>query len=698
MTEDEKLDATLRQMLRRSELPVDPEAKRRSLRVARELFEQQYSTAESGTNESSQGNRSQDELRASKVSPEGQGFWQRLRLIFGINPNQETQNMNTLPYFRYGSLATVGVSVLAVALLLQQNRYLKDTQPAQKIVQSGIEEVVVTASRQGPAEVKEELASDRPLVAKRRADAQPSAPEFASPAPAVQPSADRALAIAQGQPFNGKDKADGIAARAFRDSIPEAEINATGRDRFPVYEPNSVRLVSEDPISTFSADVDTASYSFTRRRLNNGVLPPADAVRVEELINYFDYDYPLPRNKDQPFAPSIALVDSPWSDDRLLLRIGIQGYDIATESKPRSNLVFLLDVSGSMRSQDKLPLVQRSMEMLLTTLEPDDTVAIVVYAGAAGAVLEPTPVGERQKILTALRRLSAGGSTAGGQGLRLAYELAESQFDPDAVNRVILATDGDFNVGITDQRELKSFIERKRSAGIFLSVLGFGEGNYQDALMQTLAQNGNGVAAYIDTLSEAQKVLVEESRSSLFPIAQDVKFQVEFNPSQVREYRLIGYETRQLEREDFNNDAVDSGDIGAGHRVTVLYELTPSDSSNPQIEQRRYERSVSETPSSDEIAFLKIRYKAPGSKQSQLIERAISDSDRASLAGDTAFAVAVAAFGQLVTGGRYTGDFSFDDVIDLAQRSKGSDPYGYRTEFIQLVRTAKTAAAMSITN
>ncbi|MDJ0657134.1 MAG: VWA domain-containing protein [Xanthomonadales bacterium] len=482
-------------------------------------------------------------------------------------------------------------------------------------------------------------------------------------------------------------------------SVPYAEI---GRDRFEAFDPNPVKLVSEDPVSTFSVDVDTASYSFVRRMLNTGVLPQIDAVRIEEMINYFSYDYPLPQSRQQPFLPTIAMSDSPWASGRKLLHIGIKGFDVEPAEKPRSNLVFLLDVSGSMNNPDKLPLVKQSMEMLLSELDPDDTVAIAVYAGAAGTVLEPTPVSERRRILDAMRQLQAGGSTAGAQGIRLAYELAESNLDSAAVNRVILATDGDFNVGITNDRELQSFIERKREQGIYLSVLGFGQGNYQDARMQTLAQNGNGVAAYIDTLAEAQKVLVDEATSTLFPIATDVKIQVEFNPARVAEYRLIGYETRQLRREDFNNDAVDAGDIGAGHTVTAIYEITPVGSDARQIEPSRYQPETASTPhdASAEYAFLKIRYKLPGEEQSELITRPITNGDEISLdsgstlAREAGFATAVAAFAQLLKGGEHMNAYGFDEVIGLAQQSKGDDNYGYRTEFIQLVRRAKTADAI----
>ena len=480
-----------------------------------------------------------------------------------------------------------------------------------------------------------------------------------------------------------------------------------GRDRFEDFESSPVKRTAEAPVSTFSIDVDTASYSFVRRMLNSGVLPQKDAVRIEEMINYFDYAYPLPASREQPFEPSVALAPSPWAPDKLLMHIGIKGFDVAADEKPRSNLVFLIDVSGSMDAPDKLPLVKQSLKMLVDGLGPDDTVAIVVYAGAAGTVLEPTRAEERSKIIAALERLSAGGSTAGGEGIRQAYTLADSQFEEDAVNRVILATDGDFNVGIISPPELQDFIERKRETGVYLSVLGFGQGNLNDRLMQTLAQNGNGAAAYIDTLNEARKVLLEEASSNLFPIARDVKIQVEFNPALVAEYRLIGYETRALRREDFNNDAVDAGDIGAGHTVTAIYEITPAGSGAALIDERRYreaskpDTAVPEGYFRDEYAFLKIRYKLPGEKSSSLITRPITVADAVDeegagqLSRDTAFAAAVAGFGQLLKGGRYTGDFTYDDVADLARKSKGDDEFGYRSEFIRLVRLAATASGMA---
>jgi Ca-activated chloride channel family protein len=430
------------------------------------------------------------------------------------------------------------------------------------------------------------------------------------------------------------------------------------------------------------------------------VLPPKDAVRVEELINYFPYDYVKPADKSVPFKASVSVFPSPWNADRKLMHIGIAGFDLKAVEKPHSNLVFLLDTSGSMNAPNKLPLVINSMKLLLDTLGPEDTVAIVTYAGSAGTVLEPTQVKDKAKILSALNKLHSRGSTAGAEGIRQAYELARQNLKKDGVNRVILATDGDFNVGITDRNELKSFVERQRKSGVFLSVLGFGRGNYNDALMQTLAQNGNGNAAYIDTLSEARKVLVEEASSTLFPIAKDVKLQVEFNPLKVAEYRLIGYETRMLKREDFNNDKVDAGDIGAGHRVTAIYEITPAGSKSLSVDKLRYGSSAKKTPmgKTDEYAFLKIRYKLPKEDKSKLITTPVgTESDFTSLKAAPAearFATAVAAYGQILKGGQYTGSYSYDDVIALAQGAKGKDEFGYRAEFINLVRLAKSAPAL----
>lgn len=468
------------------------------------------------------------------------------------------------------------------------------------------------------------------------------------------------------------------------------------RDRFEDFKENTVIAASENPVSTFSIDVDTASYSFVRRMLNNGQLPEKDAVRSEELINYFDYAYPAPRDRKTPFATYTSVMDSPWQAGNKLIHIGIQGYQLAASEIPQSNLVFLLDVSGSMDEPGKLPLVKQSMSLLLDTLKPDDTISIVVYAGAAGTVLEPTKAKEKSKILAALNNLQAGGSTAGAEGIALAYQLAEANFNSTGVNRIILATDGDFNVGETGDEALQDFVERKRDKGIYLSVLGFGQGNYQDEMMQTLAQNGNGTAAYIDTLSEAQKVLVTEATSNLFPIAKDVKIQVEFNPAVVKEYRLIGYETRALNREDFNNDKVDAGEIGAGQRVTAIYEITPVGAESGLLDASRYQQEKkADANKNSEYAFLRLRYKLPNETKSTLIETPIALVSKTPTTAlyqqEVNFATAVAGFAQLLRGSNYAGDFTYDKVIELAQANKGKDEYGYRTEFVQLVRKAKIA-------
>ncbi len=476
---------------------------------------------------------------------------------------------------------------------------------------------------------------------------------------------------------------------------------AEGRDKFEQFEQNSVKrpAIEGEQVSTFSADVDTASYSFVRKQLNQGVLPQKDSVRAEEMINYFDYAWPAAESRERPFQPTVVVSDSPWGKGRKLIHIGIKGYELPARERPDANLVMLIDVSGSMQDIDKLPLVKQSMKLLLGSLKPTDTVAIVVYAGAAGLVLPPTPVGEKEKIVAALDSLTPGGSTAGAEGIALAYQLAEQTFRKEGVNRILLCTDGDFNVGIDSTNELKGFVERKREKGIFLSVLGFGQGNYRDELAQALAQNGNGVAAYIDTLNEAQKVLVQEAGSSLFTIAKDVKLQVEFNPATVAEYRLVGYETRALKREDFNNDAVDAGDVGAGHTVTAIYEITPVGVDARMIEESRYGAKPQPVAagSATDYGFLQIRYKLPKDRQSQLIKQPIRvDTPRASEAiqRDVEFSTAVAGFAQLLRGGPYTGALSYDDVIKQALAARGDDPYGYRSEFVQLVRKAQTARGM----
>ncbi len=490
----------------------------------------------------------------------------------------------------------------------------------------------------------------------------------------------------------------GGIASPYAQTAPQPMPGDIDRENYEDVEVNPIHVVAEDPVSTFSIDVDTASYSNVRRMLNDGHLPPQDAVRTEELINYFRYDYPLPQTREQPFSTSVTVAPSPWAEGRQLVHIGLQGYNIVPRERPPLNLTLLLDVSGSMGEPNKLPLVIQSMRMLVEQLNARDRVAIVVYAGAAGAVLEPTPGNERGRIVAALENLHAGGSTAGGEGLRLAYALTEQNFRRDSVNRVIIATDGDFNVGINDPEELEDFVERKRDTGIYLSVLGFGGGNYNDALMQTLAQNGNGNAAYIDTLNEARRVLRDEMASNMFTIANDVKIQVEFNPARVAEYRLIGYETRMLNREDFNNDRVDAGEIGAGHAVTAIYEIVPVGGATFN-DPLRYQRENAAPSTASEIAFLRIRYKLPGQDTSRLIERPITArdavSDIAEAPESTRWAAAVAGYGQLLRHDQFLrSGYGYDDVISLAQSARGRDEFGWRAEFIQLARNAQSAAAL----
>ena len=464
-------------------------------------------------------------------------------------------------------------------------------------------------------------------------------------------------------------------------------------EQYPDTDPNPVKLVSEEPVSTFSSDVDTTSYSVARRYiLQNNQLPPSDAVRVEEFINYFDYQYTEPQSAEAPFLPTVWVTPSPWNEGAKLMHIGVKGFDLQPETTPDANIVLLLDVSGSMSSENKLPLVQKSMALLVEEMSKDDTISIVVYAGAAGVVLEPTPGNEKTKIIEAINNLEAGGSTAGGEGIALAYSLAEENFAEDKVNRIILATDGDFNVGEVDADSLEDYVARKRETGIYLTILGFGEGNYNDVIAQKLVQAGNGVAAYIDTLNEARKVLVREFRSTLFPIARDLKFQVEFNPATVREYRLIGYETRLLNREDFNNDEVDAGDIGSGHTVTALYEFVEVGSDAGLIDDLRYQDERASEGSADEFAFVRLRYKRPDEDESRLIERPVQVANvfetLADAPEDARFAAAVAAFGQKLQRAPYTENLDFQGIINLASEAKGDDPYGDRAEFVQIVRAS----------
>jgi Ca-activated chloride channel homolog len=466
-------------------------------------------------------------------------------------------------------------------------------------------------------------------------------------------------------------------------------------DRFDGKEINPVKRVAEEPVSTFSVDVDTASWSFARRMIQNWVAPQPDMVRIEEMVNYFDYDYAAPdRDSEHPFLTHVSTFEAPWNADKSLVRIGIQGEEPLVEDRPPLDLVFLIDTSGSMRSPDKLGLLKTSFAMMVEQLGPEDRVGIVTYAGSAGTVLEMTSASEPGEIISSLAKLEAGGSTAGAAGLRAAYDLLGETSEEGRIGRVILATDGDFNVGMSSQDEMKAFIEDRRDEGAYLSVLGFGQGNYNDALMQTLAQNGNGQAAYIDTLTEARKVLVDQLSGALYPIANDVKIQVEFNPAMVQEYRLIGYETRALAREDFNNDKVDAGEIGAGHQVTALYEITMVGSDGASIPPLRYGETADqpETAFGDELGFVNLRYKEPGESKSKLIGTPIPATEVAPDV-DARFAAAIAGFGQLMKDAKYLGDWGYEDAAALAQGAFGEDPFRFRAEAVNLIHVMKGIAA-----
>ncbi|MER9438578.1 von Willebrand factor type A domain-containing protein [Mesorhizobium sp. M0618] len=521
------------------------------------------------------------------------------------------------------------------------------------------------------------------------AEPAPPAPtgEFALDGAASVPSTSRARMAAE-----SKLMAPQQPAMAPADQMLPQEEN---RDRIEDFKTNPVHAALEDPVSTFSIDVDTASYSFVRSSLKQGTLPQADTVRVEEMINYFPYDWKGPDSASTPFNSTVSVMPTPWNTQTRLMHVAIKGFDVKPTEQPKANLVFLIDVSGSMDEPDKLPLLKSAFRLLVSKLKADDTISIVTYAGDAGTVLEPTKASEKDKILSAIDNLTPGGSTAGEAGIKEAYRLAQKSFVKDGVNRVMLATDGDFNVGQTDDDDLKRLIESERKSGVFLSVFGFGRGNLNDQMMQTIAQNGNGTAAYIDTLAEAEKVLVEDASSTLFTIAKDVKIQVEFNPNKVSEYRLIGYETRALNREDFNNDRVDAGDIGSGHSVTAIYEITPNGSGGEQIDPLRYGQASVDNggvANADEYAFVKIRYKLPNEDVSKLITTPVTSANEISsfdqASADQRFSVAVAAFGQKLRDEDATAKFGYDKIMEIATAARGADPFGYRSEFLSLVRLA----------
>ncbi|MDQ1193594.1 Ca-activated chloride channel family protein [Brevundimonas vesicularis] len=472
-------------------------------------------------------------------------------------------------------------------------------------------------------------------------------------------------------------------------------------ERYPDATPNPVKRTSDQPVSTFSIDVDTASYSNVKRFIDEGRAPPKDAVRVEELINAFDYDYARPTSQTRPFAITTAVAASPWADGRQIVHIGLQGYELPASEQRPLNLTFLVDVSGSMRSPDKLDLAKKAMNLAIDRLRPQDTLAVTYYAEGAGTTLQPTKGDEKLKMRCAVASLKASGGTAGATGMTNAYDQAQANFARDKVNRILMFTDGDFNVGVTDNKRLEDYVADKRGTGIYLSVYGFGRGNYQDARMQTIAQAGNGVAAYVGDLRDARRLFGPAFDKGAFPIADDVKIQVEFNPARVAEWRLIGYETRLLNEEDFNNDQVDAGEVGSGASVTALYEITPVGGPT-QIPERRYPDNrigVGGGDPNGEIGFVQIRYKQPGQSRSELIQQPLTNRAGGPVSAQppeaTRWAIAVAGVGQKLRGDPWmTADYGWDRIIDQAQGARGEDPYGDRAEFVQLVRAAEGLAPM----
>ncbi len=470
-------------------------------------------------------------------------------------------------------------------------------------------------------------------------------------------------------------------------------------EEYATINENSFLAPNKNPLSTFSIDVDAASYSNIRRFLNNGQAPPKDAVRIEEMVNYFNYDYAQPKGED-PFSINTEIGECPWNTKHKLVHIGLQGKKIATENLPASNLVFLLDVSGSMGQSNKLPLLKSSLKMLVNQMRAKDRVAIVVYAGAAGLVLPATAGNEKETIIAALDNLNAGGSTAGGAGIKLAYKIAMENFKKGGNNRIILATDGDFNIGASSNGEMDRLIEEKRKSGVFLTVLGFGMGNYKDSKMESIADKGNGNYAYIDNIQEAKKVLVTEFGGTLFTIAKDVKLQVEFNPKKVQAYRLIGYENRKLKNEDFNNDKKDAGELGSGHTVTAMYEIIPVGVDSEfigSVDDLKYQniKHVNKATNTNEILTLKLRYKQPeGLKSKLLVKTLIDKTSKLDKTSDNfRFAAAVASFGMILRDSEFKGDATISDVVTLAKGAKGDDDEGYRAEFIRLVRSSDFMAS-----
>ena len=579
------------------------------------------------------------------------------------------------------------IAILGLAIILGQLTIACQPEPGQE-----------TTGQQGSNSNKADSVAPQERVPASKDEVALQKQESIAP-PAQSPSIARKSELKNKSKLNSNRKR--LAQEQNTSSLPspitseeQPETNVEEYDR--IYD-NPFKLVKNSPLSTFSIDVDAASYSNIRRFINDGQLPPKDAVRIEELINYFTYDYPQPQG-NRPFSISTEVSESPWNSNHQLVHIGLQGKKIEVENLPPSNLVFLLDVSGSMNNPDKLPLLKSAFRLLVNELTEKDRVAIVVYAGAAGLVLPSTPGNEKDKILAAIDSLEAGGSTAGGEGIKLAYEEAKNNLIKSGNNRIILATDGDFNVGVSSDADLVRLIEEKRNQGIFLTVLGFGTGNFKDTKMEKLSNTGNGNYAYIDSILEAKKVLVNEMGATLLTIAKDVKIQVEFNPAKVQAYRLIGYENRLLQDQDFNDDTKDAGELGAGHSVTALYEIIPvgaeSNVELPEVDSLKYQQNNVDAVAyqSNELMQVKLRYKAPNSSTSQLITQPIIEQEikLADTSDNFRFSAAVATFGMILRDSEYKGNANLEQVFKLAEKSQGVDLQGYRAEFIRLVKTSQS--------
>ena len=478
--------------------------------------------------------------------------------------------------------------------------------------------------------------------------------------------------------------------------VQETAPHVTNTERYQKQPDQPVKAVAQEPVSTFSIDVDTGSYANVRRFLNDGGLPPEDAVRIEEIINYFPYNYPLPTGT-HPFAIHTQTVDSPWQPEAKLIKIGIQAQDLAKKELPPANLVFLVDVSGSMDEPDKLPLVKKTLRILTEQLRPQDKVTLITYADGEALVLPPTSGDNKDEILRAINKLQAGGSTAGESALKMAYEQAQKSYVKNGINRILLATDGDFNVGVSSTDALKSMVVEKRKSGISLTTLGFGTGNYNEDMMEQIADAGDGNYSYIDNEKEAKKVLQHQLTSTLATVAQDVKIQVEFNPATVKEYRLVGYTNRTLRNEDFNNDKVDAGDIGSGHSVTAIYEIIPQGKQG-WLNESRYQKAPAASGGKNEYAFVKVRYKLPGQSTSKLIEQAVPavSIPLAQADEDTRLALAAASYAQALRGGEYNGKLDWDAIEQMAKQAKGKDPFGLQEEFVELVKIAKSLSSKRV--